>query len=423
MTVDTKDIQITRVGSEPGSLSLKVEVAPERVRAAQDKATRSYAKRARLPGFRKGHVPLGVVRKQFRDAIREAALRELIAESWRLALEQESLRPIADPRVRVLRFEEGTPLAFELDVDVKPELVLDRVGGFSLVRRVPAVTDEMVAAQLEQLRRDRAPWVPVAGGPPSRGQMVAVTLAPLEERDGEVTAGEAKPYQIVLGDGQALPDLEAQLLTFAPGETRDLTVRYPDDYPDERRRGATRRVRVTLHDIKRQELPDLDDRFAREVGDFESLRELEQAIREDLEADARREADAEVRRQLIDRLIEANRLVAPRPLVRRVLSGYAQLYRVGDDELERFAQELGPVAERQVLRDLILEHLAEREQLGATEAEVDARIAEIARRRNAEPGEVYTSLQKSGRLKEIERAVTEEKVFAFLLAQSTVQDA
>ncbi|GIW52511.1 MAG: trigger factor [Gemmatimonadales bacterium] len=411
------DIVVTKTREEPGATSLRVEVAPERVRAAEEKATARYAKRVRLPGFRKGKAPHSVVRRRFYDAIREEVIRELIGESWKVALEQEKLKPIADPRVRNLQFEENAPVTFELLVEVKPELELSRLGGFKLVRKVPRVTDEMVNAQIEDLRRRRAPWVPL-NTEPGPGDLVQVTLATLEGEEEK----DVRRYELVLGEGRALPEIEERIQRMKPGETGETEVRLPDDFPDPERRGQLRRVRIVLHEAKRQELPPLDDAFAREIGDFDSLEELRRAVREDLEKEAAREADAELRRQLMEQLVAANGVVAPRPLVDRLLASYAQVYEIPDSELERFATEFRPIAEAQVKRDLVIDHVAEKFGLRATAEDVDQRIAAIARRRNAEPGQVYASLEKAGRLRELERSITEEKVYAYLLEQSTVTE-
>ncbi len=412
------EIVITKAGEEPGVEHLKVEVPVEKVDAAQRKAASYYAKRVKLPGFRKGKVPQSVIYKKFRDAIRESVIRELIQDSWQQAVEQEGLKPIADPQVKDLKFEDNAPVTFELLVAVKPELALDRIGGFKLTRRIPKVTDSMVEMQLDDLRRQRAPWVPTEGAKPQRGQLVSITVTPLEQGEPQ----EAKQYQIVLGEGQALPDVEDRVMQMVPGETLDTTVRFPDDFPDETKQGQLRSVRLELHEVKRQDLPELTDDFARELGDFESVAALRDAVRTDLESEARREADSYVRRQLIEEIIAANNVDAPRPLVQRVISAFASTYEVADDQYEKFASDFAPVAEQQVKRDLVIEHVAEHADLKATEEEVDERIAAIAKQRNTEPAKVYSSLQKAKRLGELERGITEEKVFAHLMAQSNITD-
>ncbi len=421
MAVQTTAIQITTLSEEPGAKNLKVEVPLDRVKAAQHKAASRYAKRAKLPGFRPGKAPLSVVRKKYRDAIRETVIRELIGEGWKAATDQADLKPIAEPRVRDLKYEEGAPVTFELVVEVKPDISLARIGGFELTRKVTPVTDEIVQAQIDEIRRQKAPWVPIEGEHPNPGELVSIGIATLNESP-EGQEGESKKYQIQLGRGQAIPDLEEKIMGLAPGESVEAPVRFPDDFPDETKRGQTRDVRITLHEIKRQELPELSDDLARELGDFDTAAALEAAVRRDLETDASHEADASMRQQLIDRLVAANNLEAPRPMVQRVLSAFAHAYEVPDDQLEKFAAEFGPIAERQVRRDLIVDHVAEREHLSASEEDVDHRIEEIAKHRNTEPGKIYASLQKANRLRELERNITEEKVFSYLLEQSKVID-
>jgi len=210
-------------------------------------------------------------------------------------------------------------------------------------------------------------------------------------------------------------------MELSPGDTVERSVRWPDDFPDEAQRGKSKTVRVTLQDVKRKELPALDDSFAREVGDFETLDALQAAVRKDLEENARRDAEATVRQQLLDEIAGANPFAVPPSWVSQLIDGYVQAYRVPDDERERFAGEFRPIAERQVRRDLILDSIAEKEGLRATEADLDDRIAELAKKRNADPGQVYASLQKAGRLKEIEQGLTEEKVFKWLLERNTVE--
>lgn len=411
-------ITVEKTAEDPGSKSLRVTVPADRVREAEARALRYYGQRAKLPGFRPGKAPDAVIRKRFGDAIRQTVLEEVIRESWETAKSAESLQPIADPSIRNLKFEEGSGIEFELLVEVKPELALGQLSGFRAERRRAAVSESTVDEQLHKLQEQKAAWIPVEGTKPSPGHMVRVEVASLD--DG--AAGQAQPYDLVLGQNQAIPELEERIMTLVPGETSEGEVRFPDNYPDASRRGQTRRVRVALHDVKRQELPPLDDALAREVGDFETLDALRAAIRQDLEREAEREADANVRDQIVTQIVEANAVPAPHALVHRRLHAVAQAYQVPEDQLERFEQEFHSIVERQVRRDLVLETVAERQGLRATEADIDAKVAEIAAARGASANDVYASLQKSKRLPELEHAITEEKVFAFLLSQSTIEE-
>ena len=413
------DIQITKTASEPGAASLAVTVPPDRVREAEHRATRAYQARARLPGFRKGKAPEAIIKKQFAADIREQTLRDLIQASWRQALEQEPLKPIADPHIHDLKWEDGAPVTFTFHVEVKPEISLTRLGGFTLKREVQPVTEAQVEEQLQTLREQRATWNPVTGEQPKLKELVHVTIA---QREGETTK-DPQPYQFVLGEGRAIPEVEERILAMRPGDTVDATVRFPDDFPEEAKRGQTRDIRLTLHEVKRQELAALDDAFAHEIGDFDSLDALRRAVREDLEREATREADARVRADLIAQLVAANNVVAPRPLIERVTLTYAQAYGIGEDRLQQFATEFRPLAEQQALRDLVLDWVIEQHHLRATPEELDQKIAELASRRSSEPAELKASLEKNRRLRELERGLTEDKAFAFLLPQSTVESA
>jgi trigger factor len=412
----TTEILVEKTAEDVASRSLKVTVPVERVRAAEDKALKYYARQARLPGFRQGKAPEAVVRRRFGDAIRQSALEEVVRDGWETAKSSESLEPVTEPSVRNIKFEEGSPVEFELFVEVRPSIALERTGGFKLTRTVPAVDDAAVSEQLDNIREQKGSWLPVEGGHPAAGQMVQLEVTSLDG-DGP---HEPQPHSLVLGEQRAVADLEALIMELVPGQTREGDIRFPDDHPDESRRGQSRKVRVSLLDVKRKELPDLNDELAREVGDFDSLDALKAAIRTDLEQEATREADAKLREELIRQIADANSVPAPESLVHRVLHAHAHSYNIPDDQLATFEAQFHPIAEATVRRELILTAVTDREKLRATEEDVDARVAQMASARGVETGQLYASLQKANRLPDIERALTEEKVFAHLLAQSTV---
>ncbi|HWP03566.1 MAG TPA: trigger factor [Gemmatimonadaceae bacterium] len=411
------NIQVIPKQTEGVERRLEIKVPVEEVRQAEEKAARRYASRVRVPGFRPGKAPPAVVLKRYADAIRQEALESLVQAAYQKVVESEQLKLASQPHVHDLKFAEGEPLTFELHLEVRPEIQLNRTHGFRVTRTVRPVTDEQVQEQLEALHEQRAALVPVAEKPREH-DLVTVVLA--SAGTGEAVP-EGKQYHLVLGAGQAIPGIEELIMSVAPGETVERPVRWPDDFPDETQRGVTKTVRVTLEEVKRKVLPELDDAFARELGSFESLEALRQAIRSDLQKEAEREAEAEVRQKLLDEIIGANPFDVPPSWVSQLANAYAELYRVPEAERERFVSQFRPVAERQVRRDLVIETLAEREGLTATEADLDRRIEELARQRGTDPAKLYASLQKSGRLKEIERGITEEKVFAWLLERNTVE--
>ena len=413
------NITITPTETTGISRRLQISVPPDTVAEFEDKAARKYAGQVNLPGFRKGKAPPAMVRKKFSEAIRQEAIELVINEAFKEAVERESLQLAAQPHVHGVKFEPGEALEFELHCELKPDVSLEKVEGFVLARREAPVNDESVAEQLEKMREQKGDWAPV-DDKALPGDMVTVLLS-TADADGNLPEG--KEFRLTMGGGQAIAGIEELIMEVSPGETSERPVRWPDDFPDEAQRGTTKTVRVTVNDVKRQTKPDLDDAFAREMGDFDDLDALKAAVRTDMSDHARREADAELRGQLIENIIEANPFEVPESWVRHVTDGYMQMYGVPEQQKEQFVSEFRPMAERQVRRDLVIDKIAERESLTANASDVDTRIEQLAKARDLDPGQVYAQLQKAGRLQEIEREITEDKVFTWLLERNSVTTA
>ena len=411
------NIEITPKKSDGVERLLQISVPVETVRDAEEKAARRYATRVRLPGFRPGKAPAAMIKKKFADAIRQETLESLVQEAYKEVVEREQLKLASQPHVHDVKFGENEPLTFELHFEVRPDIELARTQGFRVQRTERHVTDEQVREQVEQVREQRATWTPVEDRP-AEGDMVTVVLATADD-SGAIPEG--KQYPLVLGAGQAIPGIEELIMEARPGQTIERPVKWPEDFPDESQRSKTKTVRVTLQDVKRKTLPELDDAFAREVGDFDSIDALKKAVRDDLESNAQRETESEIRQRLLDDIIGANQFDVPPSWVSQLVEAYANAYQVPESEKEKFASDFRPMAERQVRRDLVIDTVAERESLTATEADLDDRIAETASKRGADPGQLYASLQKAGRLKELERSITEDKVFKWLLDRNTVE--
>jgi len=406
-------IEFTPRASEGVERHIQVSVPPEAVKDAEDKAAKRYASTVRLPGFRPGKAPATVVRKKFGEAIRQEALESIVREAYQEFVEKESIKVAAQPHVHDLKFEEGKPLTFELHLEVRPTIELARTNGFRIQRPAATVTQEQLDQQIEQIRDEKATWTPVVEKP-LLGDMVNVQIATGAE------SGEGKSYPLVLGAGQAIPGIEELVMEAKPGETIERPVKWPDDFPDETQRAQTKTVRITVNEVKRKSAPALDDALAREVGDFESLDALRKAVRNDMERHAEHEVEANVRQQLIDQIIAANAFDVPKSWVQQFVQNYAEAYQVPVDQREQFAGEFRAMAERQIRRDLVIETIAEKEGLTATEKDLDDRIAEQAEKRGANPGQIYAQLEKSGRLKEMERSITEDKVFKWLLDRNDI---
>jgi trigger factor len=270
------------------------------------------------------------------------------------------------------------------------------------------------------------------GAKPDYGDMVTVDITVLESGGEAVDNPEAKRYRFPLGEGQAIPAVEESIMTLAPGQEDEFAVHFPEDFPEESRRGQEQRLRIALHEVQRKELPEIDDEFARAVGEFDSLDGLRERILTDLREDAERRAEADVRRQLVDQIVEANRFEVPQSMVERYLDhmtghshadGEGEKHQHTPEEEERISQLRGalrPEAEWSLKRMLVIERIAERETLQASQDEIDAKVSELATRHERSESEVWLALEKSGQLEQLEREIMEDKVFAFLKTQNTV---
>jgi trigger factor len=420
MTLDASALQVSVQEQERWRRRMSVTVPASVVRQEEQRAAKKLASKARMKGFRKGRVPARVIESRFGGALRREALDRLIGEAYRHALAVERLRPISEGEVEDLRYEPDEDLSFSITFDVQPVIDLQRLGGFAVERSIPAVTAEHVEGVLARIQEQNGVWRPVEEGAPEDGDLVSVKLIKLE---GDEEA-DAREYDIVIGQGDAIPDIEAAIKTLDPGRTGDFDISFPEDFPDESRRGEAGRVRVTLQGRRKLEVPELNDDFARQVGPFESLDQLRSKVREDVEREAAQRAEAVVRGRLLDFVIEANRFEVPVSMVDRYASGI-----IGDgkdipeDRLREIREQLRPEAERAVKRILVVERIAETQNLAAGEDEIDARVEEIAAANDSTAAQVYASLQKAGRLESLERELTERKVFDFLKEQSQITDA
>ncbi|MGE0160974.1 MAG: trigger factor [Gemmatimonadales bacterium] len=421
MSMDASRLQVSVQEQERWRRKMSVTVPAAVVREEEQRTARRFASQARLKGFRKGRVPTRVIEKQFGGALRKEALDKLIQEAYRQALESEKLQPISEGHIEDVQYEPEQDLKFEVAFDVQPVFELARLGGFAVKRPVHEVKDQHVDEVLARIREQNGAWRSVDEGSPAEGDLVSVKILRLDGSDAE-----ARDYELVLGRGDAIPDIEASIKTLTLGGAEaasqgDFDIRFPDDLQDESRRGVQERVRITLVGRKTLELPPLDDSLAKSVGDFETLAELTAKVREDMEKENAQRADSAVRAQLLDLVLEANPFDVPASMVDRYLDSILGNPKdVPADKLAEARAQLRPEAERAVKRILAIDRLADERGLAATEDEIDARVEEIAAANQTTPAKVYASLQKAGRLESIERELTERKVFEFLTSQSEI---
>lgn len=420
MTIDASSLTVDLKEGERWRRTLNVTVPAGAVTQERAKIAKSLAGRMKLPGFRSGRIPHSVVEKRFGPTLNREVLDQVVGDAYRQALALEDLKPISEGEIQELNWEPEQDLVFSISFDVEPRFELGRISGFTVQRPKVEVRDEEVTKVLERLQEQNGAWATAEEGKVEDGDLASITVTRLLEDE---PVGESQDYDLIVGEGDAIPEVEDAIRTLAPGQEEVFTVTFPDDFPNEERRGDQEVLRIRVRERKIRELPEIDDAFARSVGDFEDLQALEARIREDLEKEAGQQAENAVRGQLLEYVMEANPFEVPVSMVNRYLdSMLGKPEGVDEDALARAREQLGSEGEKAVRRILILEHLAEVHGLKATDEDVDARVEAIAEGAGTDVSKVYAQLQKAGRIEQIERELTETKVFDFLQEQSTIQD-
>ncbi|HEX6308084.1 MAG TPA: trigger factor [Longimicrobiales bacterium] len=421
MATEAPELTVSVEKPAAWSRRLTITVPAERIAREKKHAVERLSKRVKLPGFRKGHVPAAVMERRFGPAIEQEAVEKVIGDAYRQALESEQLQPISQGSVENVSYEPGADLTFAVELDVRPEIELERVGGFTVIREQTAITDEQIDQVVQRLREENAVWRTKEEGTPTAGDMTTVEITPLDDA-AALEASKPRQYQIVIGEGQAVKAVEDAILTLQPGEAAEFEVDLPENAEDPASPTKPHRMHINLIEVKSPEYPELDDEFARGLGDFDSLAALRERVRDDMTREAEREAERGVRRQLVEHIIQTNAFEVPPSMVRGYLERVLPTREGADAErVEAMRMEMWPAAEQALKRSLVVERIADLEALRATPAELDAKIDEVAERMGRPRGEVIGQLKKAGRLEELEQEITEDKVFEYLNSLSDIQ--
>ncbi|MDE2981999.1 MAG: trigger factor [Gemmatimonadota bacterium] len=429
-TLDASRLEIKVASGEGCRRNLEVAVPIEYVEDERRALTRRYASRMKLKGFRKGRVPGHVIAQRYGPAIEEEAVERLVRRACDAAMEQHELAPVTDVDVNDVRMPSGGPLSFTASFEVRPTVPLGRIGGFRVEHPGVHVPDEAVDRILERLQGEHAAWRTATNGAPEPGDSVTVALTRLDigaDETDEDGPG-SRQYDFILGQGQALPDIEDAVRSLAAGGTDEFDVGFPDDFPDESRRGQSQRLRIELLSRRVPELPELDDAFARTLGDFEDIDALRARIGDDLEREARSSAESEVNNRLMHLIVEANPFDVPESMVNAYTDALVKDIQGEEGEevreaAEKLREEIRPTSEFAVRRELLSARITDEHGLHASDEEVNARVEALARSMGEPRARVRARLRKSGALRNIERGLTEAKLFAFLREQSEITGA
>ena len=401
---------------------LTVTVEATKIAAERRRELTKIRKKTRIKGFRKGKVPMHVIEERYGPLIDDRTLTTLVNMGFRVAVKQHELVTIGEPVVSEVDYESGERLSFRVDVEVIPQISLGRTGGFRIERPEVKIAEEGINEILENLRSERAVLDPVERRPED-GDVVSVVIQATPDSNDHLTEtfAEEKPYRFEMGAGFAIPDVEDAIRTLEPGQDRTFQVSYPEDFGTEMLAGTTRSLIIRLDDVRSKRLPDPTDDFAREVGNFETMDELRAAIEEDLIAHKEQEANDIVREKLIDAIIDANAFEVPPSLLSHYLERVLEIPEDADTErVEEARKSVTPAIERQIKRDLILEHVVKSEGFEPSSEEFDEHLSDMGVARGLSLVEVRRQLAKEKQLEAVRQRLAVDKAFQFLSDRSEI---
>lgn len=416
-------------------VALTIEVDAAKVDAALERAYRKVAQQVNIPGFRKGKAPRKIIEARLgKEALYDEALEELIPEAYREAIEQELIDPIDQPQLSDIEIEEGKPLRFRAEVSVVPEVQLGEYKGIQVEKLVEQVEEKDIDHMLWHLQEEQAELVAAERNTVEKGDFAVIDFEGYV--DGEPFEGGAgKGYTLEIGSGRFIEGFEDQLVGAEVGAETEVKVTFPEDYSAEHLAGKEATFKVTVRDIKVKRVPEIDDEFARDVSDAESLEELRQQIRAEMEESAQRRADNQVRQRVVELVRDQAQVELPEVLVEEelveVINDFGRnLAMMGIDPQEYLGrtgksvddlrQEFRPEAEARVKTELVLKAIAKREGIVVDREELEAKIDElVAGERN--PKEARKRYSQPERRSAIRTSLLLDRTVEFLVENAQIQ--
>ena len=407
---------------------LTVEIPSAVVDAEIDRVARDYGKAARIPGFRPGKVPAKVVRQRFREQILHDVAHDLIPRAVDDALRERGVEPVDAPDIRDVLVEEGQPLKFTANFETVPAFDPGDYGSLTLRKPAVKVEDEAIAQALERLRQRAARYEPVEGRPVETGDTAVVNLV----REAKDEAPDVHPdVSVEIGAASNPPGFDGQVAGMAIGEHKRFPVIYPEDYSIAELAGTTVHYEVTIQGIKRRVVADLDDEFAKDIGDFASLDALRERVRQDLTADAERVAERDARADLLRQLATRVDFEIPEALIEREIDRRTEEFvrrlseqgvdpRAAGIDWQAFRDKQRESGRETVASALVLDEVARREQLAVESRELDAEIEKYAAATGRPGAAVRARLEKEGGISRLYMGLRREKAVDFLRTRATI---
>jgi trigger factor len=408
---------------------IQVEIPAEQVSRQTEALIQKYQKMARIPGFRRGHVPASVIRQRFSEDIKTEVVEALVPKAFRQEATKLGLIPVSQPQVSDLHLHDGEPLKFKATFEVMPEIKAEGYKELRAEKPTITVTDEEVNQSLESVREQRATYTSVEGRPLADGDFAQVSL------DGQPKSGDGKPVHmddimVEIAGTNTMPEFTENLRGASAGDERTFEVTYAQDATEQRLAGQTFTYTVKVLAVKQKSLPELNDDFAKELGEFANLDEVRKQIRDSMEADRTHAAEHEAKEKLVAELVKRNDFEVPEALVERQIDlrlerGLRALAAQGmrsEDikkmDFNRLRAGQRDQALQEVKASLLLEKIADQENIAVPDEDVEREIAALATQSKQTVEEIRARLTRDGAVDRIRNRIRSEKTLDFLYHQS-----
>jgi trigger factor len=408
---------------------IQVEIPVAEVNRETESLIQKYQKLARIPGFRRGHVPASVIRQRFSEDLKSEVVEALVPRYFRKEADKQGLIPVSQPQVTDLHLKDNEPLRFKASFEVMPEVKVEGYKELRAEKPEIVVTDEEVEKSLAGIREQHATYTSVEGRPLADGDYAQVSL------DGQPKDGDGKPVHVdeimvEIAGKDTMPEFTENLRGASAGDERVFDVVYAQDAAEQRLAGKTFTYTVKVQSIKQKTLPELDDQFATQLGEFKTLDEVRQRIREGMEAERKHTAEHEAKDKLVAELVKRSEFEVPEALVDRQIDvrlerGLRALAAQGmkaEDikkmDLNRLRVGQREQALQEVKASLLLDKIAEEEKIEVSDEEVNAEIEALANQSKQTPDAIRARLTRDGALDRIRNRIRSEKTLEFLYRQS-----
>jgi trigger factor len=413
--------------------NLMIEIPSDVVDAEISKVTSRYGKAARIPGFRPGKVPPKVIRQRYKREILHDVAHELVERAVEEALTERGVEPVATPHIHNVNVEEGQPLTFKAEFDVVPPFDPGDLSSIEARRTPVSIDDASVDQALERLRERAARFEPVEAGIAEHGHTLVVDLE-RQPFDKAGAAGERSKHQrvpIEIGAQANPPGMDDELKGLPAGGSKQFRLRYPDDYAVAELAGTEVDYSVTVHDVRTRVMPALDDDFAKDLGEFDTLDALKARVRQDLEEEAREAADRQVRADVLKKLATRVPFPVPASLVEREVDRRVEDFarRLIEQRIDPRTTNIDWAAFREGQREpateavgsaLVLDEIARREDIGVSENDLDAELQKYASRSGLSTDDVRARLEEDGGMARLAASIRREKALARVMGQARI---